>query len=158
MAELPSGTVTLLFTDIEGSTRLVRLLGDRWAEALADHRRVLREAAEAAGGEEVDAHGDELFLTFPAPAAAVAAARAAQLRLDRHPWPGEQPAGAHCDQDRQRRQAPPLAARRRVALAAGPQQRLDRLPHPARRRRTGEQSLARGQCQQPAGEGADGGR
>jgi class 3 adenylate cyclase len=52
--ELPSGTVTLLFTDIEGSTRLLRELGDGYADALVEHRRVVRAAAAAYGGVEVD--------------------------------------------------------------------------------------------------------
>jgi class 3 adenylate cyclase len=52
--ELPSGTVTLLFTDIEGSTRLLHELGERYVDVLAEHRRVLREAFSRHGGVEVD--------------------------------------------------------------------------------------------------------
>jgi class 3 adenylate cyclase len=56
---LPSGTVTFLFTDVEGSTRLLHELGaEKYAEALADHRRVVREACSARGGIEVDTQGD----------------------------------------------------------------------------------------------------
>ncbi len=80
--ELPSGTVTLLFTDIEGSTRLLRQLGtDGYAGALADHRRVLRDAFAAEGGVEVDTQGDAFFVSFPTAAGAVAASAAAQAAL-----------------------------------------------------------------------------
>ena len=73
--DLPRGTVTFLFTDIEGSTRLLRQLGpERYAEALADHRRVLRDAFAAEGGVEVDTQGDAFFVAFPTAAGAVAAA------------------------------------------------------------------------------------
>jgi len=74
---LPSGTVTFLFTDIEGSTRLLHELGaERYAEALAEHRRVLREAFAAQGGVEVDTQGDAFFVAFPtAPGALRAAAK-----------------------------------------------------------------------------------
>ena len=58
MAELPRGTVTFLFTDIEGSTRLLRRLRSRYAEVLAEHRRVLRGAFEASDGCEVHTEGD----------------------------------------------------------------------------------------------------
>ena len=67
--------MTLLFTDIEGSTRLLRQLGpDVYAEALAEHRRVLRDAFDAAGGVEVDTQGDAFFVAFPTATGAVAAA------------------------------------------------------------------------------------
>jgi class 3 adenylate cyclase len=58
MRELPAGTVTFLFTDIEGSTRLLHQLGDAYAVVLADHRRLLREAFARHGGVEVDTQGD----------------------------------------------------------------------------------------------------
>jgi len=76
--ELPSGTVSFLFTDVEGSTRLLHELGaDDYAEALAGHRRVLREAFSAHGGVEVDTQGDAFFVAFPtAPGALRAAAEA----------------------------------------------------------------------------------
>ena len=65
-ADLPSGTVTFLFTDIEGSTRLLHSLGPAaYADALAQHRRVLREAFAAHGGVEVDTQGDAFFVAFP---------------------------------------------------------------------------------------------
>ena len=77
-AELPTGTVTFLFTDIEGSTRLLHALGpDAYAEALAEHRRALRAAFGAEGGVEVDTQGDAFLVAFPrAPDAAAAARRA----------------------------------------------------------------------------------
>ena len=73
--ELPTGTVTFLFTDIEGSTRLLHALGpEAYAEALAEHRRALRTAFAAHGGVEVDTQGDAFFVAFPtAPGAAAAA-------------------------------------------------------------------------------------
>src|SRR5205814_5073508 len=84
---LPSGTVTLLFTDIEGSTRLLQRLGDRYAEALSAHRRLLREIFAAHGGREVDTQGDAFFVAFPRALDAVLAAVAAQRALVAHPWP-----------------------------------------------------------------------
>ena len=80
--DLPNGTVTLLFTDIEGSTRLVHELGDAYADALAEHRRTLRAAFAAEGGIEVDTQGDSFFYVFRSAKRAVAAARRAQDALD----------------------------------------------------------------------------
>src|SRR5947207_5515944 len=80
--DLPRGTVTFLFTDVEGSTRLLRQFGpERYAEALADHRRVLREAFVAEGGVEVDTQGDAFFIAFPTAAGASASARVGQRAL-----------------------------------------------------------------------------
>ena len=87
MRELPAGTVTFLFTDIEGSTRLLHQLGDTYAGVLADHRRLLREAFARHGGVEVDTHGDSFFVAFVDPREALAAAAEAQTALARHPWP-----------------------------------------------------------------------
>ena len=64
MRELPTGTVTLLFTDIAGSTRLLEELGDQYADALADHRRRLRASFERYDGVEVDTQGDAFFVAF----------------------------------------------------------------------------------------------
>src|SRR5204863_3886383 len=75
MRELPAGTVTFLFTDIEGSTRLLHELGDAYADALAEHRRVLREAFARHGGVEVDTQGDAFFIAFARASDALAAAR-----------------------------------------------------------------------------------
>jgi predicted ATPase len=75
--DLPSGTVTLLFTDVEGSTRLLHELGtEAYAAALAEHRRVIREACAAEDGVEVDTQGDAFFVVFPTAPAALAAAEA----------------------------------------------------------------------------------
>ena len=74
MGELPSGRLTLLFTDVEGSTRLLHELGDRYADVLGEHRRVLREAFARRGGSEVDTQGDAFFYVFPSADDAVAAA------------------------------------------------------------------------------------
>jgi len=75
--------VTLLFTDIEGSTRLLHELGPaQYADALAEHRRVVREAAAAHGGVEVDTQGDAFFIAFPTPGGAAEAARAAREGLE----------------------------------------------------------------------------
>jgi WD40 repeat protein/class 3 adenylate cyclase len=87
MKELPAGTVTFLFTDIEGSTRLLHELGDAYAGVLADHRRLLREAFVRHGGVEVDTQGDSFFVAFADPRGAVAAAGDAQTALARHGWP-----------------------------------------------------------------------
>jgi predicted ATPase/class 3 adenylate cyclase len=82
MRELPSGTVTFLFTDIEGSTRLLHDLGtEPYAEALAEHRSVLREAFSRHGGAEVDTQGDAFFVALPTAPSALAAAREAQDAL-----------------------------------------------------------------------------
>ncbi len=75
--DLPSGTVTFLFTDVEGSTKLLHELGaEAYAEALAEHRRVIREACAAEGGVEVDTQGDAFFFAFPTAPGAIAAAAA----------------------------------------------------------------------------------
>jgi DNA-binding NarL/FixJ family response regulator/class 3 adenylate cyclase len=85
MPESPS--VTLVFTDIESSTRLVQELGDAYAELLDEHRDVLRSAALAAGGREIDCRGDEFSMAFTDPTSAVTAALDAQRTLAACPWP-----------------------------------------------------------------------
>src|SRR4030066_473785 len=87
MTSLPTGTVTFLFPDIEGSTRLLHDLGDDYAPVLADPRRLLRAAFTDAGGREVDAQGDAFFVVFPRARDAVAAAIAAQRAVLHHHWP-----------------------------------------------------------------------
>ncbi len=87
MRQLPTGTVTFLFSDIEGSTRLLQALGERYAEALADHRRLLRASFARHGGVEVDTQGDSFFVAFPDPTAAIAAAEEGQRSLAEHSWP-----------------------------------------------------------------------
>jgi class 3 adenylate cyclase/CheY-like chemotaxis protein len=84
----PTGTVTLLFTDVEASTRLVQRLGEEYGEVLARMRRVIRDAASTAGGSLVDARGDETFFVFEDAARAVAAAVSAQHALAAAEWPG----------------------------------------------------------------------
>ena len=89
MSVQPTGTVTLLFTDIEGSTQLLSALGpDAYAEALELHRDVLRDAFEQHEGYEVDTEGDAFFVAFASADQAVAAAMEAQQRLAAVEWPG----------------------------------------------------------------------
>ena len=84
--DLPSGTVTFLFTDVEGSTRLLQALGaDAYADALAEHRRILREAFGAHGGVEVDTQGDAVFVAFPTAPGALRAAEEARTGLAEGP-------------------------------------------------------------------------
>jgi hypothetical protein len=83
--QLPTGTVTLFFTDIEGSTQLLHDLGDGYADVLADHRRALREAFERYEGVEVDTQGDAFFVAFSHATNAVAAARDGQRALANGP-------------------------------------------------------------------------
>jgi predicted ATPase len=85
MRYLPTGIVTFLFTDIEGSTRLLHELGPDYAAALADHRRALREAFARHDGVEVDTQGDAFFVAFASPREAVAAAAESQAALQSGP-------------------------------------------------------------------------
>jgi DNA-binding NarL/FixJ family response regulator/class 3 adenylate cyclase len=87
MSDLPSGTVTFLFSDIEGSTALLRRLRDRYGAVLADHHRLLRAAFTEAGGTEIDSQGDAFFFCFRKARDAVRAALAGQRALDAHEWP-----------------------------------------------------------------------
>ena len=82
---LPSGVVTFLFTDVEGSTKLLHELGDAYADALHEHRRLLREAFSAHDGVEVDTQGDAFFIAFGRASDAVAAAADAQRALESGP-------------------------------------------------------------------------
>src|SRR5437763_9885211 len=91
MIALPSGTVTFLFTDIEGSTQLLKPLGPLYGDALAEHQRILRAAFAAHGGREVDTQGDSFFVAFGRAKDAVAAAVDAQRDLAAHPWADESP-------------------------------------------------------------------
>jgi class 3 adenylate cyclase len=87
-ASLPRGTVTFLFSDIEGSTDLVRRVGDEvFAEIRGQHRRLLRDAFAAKGGREIDTAGDGFFIAFDSARRAVAAAVNAQLALASSAWP-----------------------------------------------------------------------
>lgn len=87
MASLPAGTVTFVFSDIEGSTALLKRLGDRYAELLAEHRRIVRATFVSHGGVEIDAQGDAFFFAFARARDAVAAAAEAQLIHAGHEWP-----------------------------------------------------------------------
>lgn len=85
--DLPSGTLTFLFTDIEGSTRLLQQVGDRYALLLDEQRRLLRAAFAAEGGVEVNTEGDSFFVVFTSAARAAAAAVAGQRALAAFAWP-----------------------------------------------------------------------
>jgi predicted ATPase len=84
--DLPTGTVTFLFTDVEGSTKLLHELGaEGYAAVLTEHRRVIREACSRHGGVEVDTQGDAFFVAFPTAPGALKAARAITERLEAGP-------------------------------------------------------------------------
>jgi predicted ATPase/class 3 adenylate cyclase len=88
MSRQPAGTTTFLFTDIEGSTRLLQSLGDTgYARVLIDYRRLIRTAFQLGGGTEIGDQGDGLLVIFPRARDAVAAAVAAQLAIIKHAWP-----------------------------------------------------------------------
>ena len=127
MRELPTGTVTLLFTDIEGSTRLLHELGaERYADELSEHRRALREAFDRHGGIEVDTQGDAFFVAFPTAPGALEAAREAQESLSIPVRMGLHTGDAAADGRglRRRRRAPRRADRgsraRRTVLVSRP--------------------------------------
>ena len=85
--ELPSGLVTFMFTDIEGSTRLARMLGDSYGSVLGAHRKALRAALSDFDGVELFTEGDSFFVAFRDAGSALAACVAAQHRLSAHDWP-----------------------------------------------------------------------
>jgi class 3 adenylate cyclase len=87
MSELPTGIVTFLFTDIEGSTRLLQELGEAYGPLLEGHHAILRSAIAGAGGMVVQTEGDSLFAAFKSPAEAVSAAAVAQRTLASTEWP-----------------------------------------------------------------------
>jgi predicted ATPase/class 3 adenylate cyclase len=87
MPQLPTGTVTFMFTDIEGSTRLLQEVGESYADLLAEHHRILRQAIAAGDGAEVQTEGDSFFAVFQSAAGAVRAAVQAQRGLASHAWP-----------------------------------------------------------------------
>jgi class 3 adenylate cyclase len=89
VVDLPSGTVTLLFTDIEGSTSLIYQLGDHYAAVLEAHRRLVRTVLEKHDGCEVDSQGDGVFIAFGRAADAVAAAIEIQRALAQQASPSE---------------------------------------------------------------------
>jgi predicted ATPase/class 3 adenylate cyclase len=85
--ELPTGTVTFLFTDIEGSTRLLQELGERWRGVLEEHNHLLRKAIRGAGGVDLRTEGDAVFAVFRSAPSAVSAAAAAQRAVADRAWP-----------------------------------------------------------------------
>jgi class 3 adenylate cyclase len=89
MPALPSGTVTFVFSDIEGSTALLKRLGERYDGVLSDHRRLMRESFTERGGVEIDTQGDAFFFAFPRARDAVEAAVAAQRAHAGHDWPDD---------------------------------------------------------------------
>jgi class 3 adenylate cyclase len=88
MSELPSGTVTFAFTDIEGSTSLLKQLGDDYATVLSDHRRLVRDTFTTYDGVEIDRQGDAFFFAFVRARDAVTAAAEVQRAHVAHEWPG----------------------------------------------------------------------
>jgi class 3 adenylate cyclase len=88
MPPLPSGTVTFVFSDIEGSTGLLKQLGDRYDGVLSEHRRLMREGFTKHGGVEIDTQGDAFFFAFPRARDAVIAAVEAQRAHAGQNWPG----------------------------------------------------------------------
>jgi predicted ATPase/class 3 adenylate cyclase len=89
ISPLPTGTVTFLFTDIEGSTRHAQALGEHWPEVLERHNSLLSEAVTGEGGSVFGTEGDAVFAVFPSAPRAVAAAARAQRALTAEPWPGD---------------------------------------------------------------------
>jgi class 3 adenylate cyclase len=89
IADLPTGTVTFLFTDVEGSTRLLQRLGERYRAVQERHDAILRAAVGATGGRVVGTEGDSFFAVFTTPGAALGAAVRAQQDLAAGPWPDD---------------------------------------------------------------------
>src|SRR5579872_4458193 len=87
MSSLPTGVVTFVFTDVEGSTKLLRTLGrERYAEVLEEHARLLRDAFESEGGQVFGSEGDALFVAFRHASEGIRGAAAAQRALSEHDW------------------------------------------------------------------------
>jgi predicted ATPase/class 3 adenylate cyclase len=89
MSTLPTGTVTFFFSDIEGSTRLIQRLGDRYPDVLLAHHAIQREALAANGGHELRTEGDSFFIVFESALEACAGAAAVQKTLAQHAWPND---------------------------------------------------------------------
>jgi class 3 adenylate cyclase len=87
LSSLPTGSVTFLMTDIEGSTALLQQLDERYSTLLTDVRRIIRRSVQTSGGHQVDARADEYFAVFEKPTAAVEAALAIRNRLRERAWP-----------------------------------------------------------------------
>ena len=86
-SRLPTGTLTFLFTDIEGSTRLLSRLGEQYPAVLETHAKILRRAIDEQEGIEVSTEGDAFFAVFPSAIQAILAAVNGQMGLSRGPWP-----------------------------------------------------------------------
>ncbi len=84
---LPAGTVTFVFSDVEGSTELLKQLGDGYGELLSEHRRIIRETFGGHGGVEIDSQGDAFFFAFARARDAATAAVEAQRAHEEHDWP-----------------------------------------------------------------------
>jgi class 3 adenylate cyclase len=93
MTSLPSGTVTFVFSDIEGSTELLKRLGDRYSELIAGHRQITRDIFGAHAGVEIDVQGDSFFFAFARARDAVAAAVETQRAHAEHDWPAGETVG-----------------------------------------------------------------
>ena len=89
MAQLPAGTVTFVFTDLEGSTALVKELGERYGDVLSQHRRIVREVFGGSGGTEIDTQGDAFFYAFPRAREAVTASVEVQRAHAAAEWPAD---------------------------------------------------------------------
>jgi len=87
MTSLPTGTVTFFFSDIEGSTRLIQQLGERYPDVLLAHHTIQRGALAANGGHELRTEGDSFFIVFESALEACAGAAAVQEMLAKHAWP-----------------------------------------------------------------------
>ncbi len=127
--ELPVGTVTFLFTDIEGSTQLLkRLGGETYGGALADQQPIVRETFVEHGGHEIDTQGDSFFVAFRRAKDAVSAAIGCQRRLAGHTWPDDAELrvrmGIHTGE-------PAVGGERYVGLGVHRAARIRRLPRGA---------------------------
>jgi class 3 adenylate cyclase len=91
MGQLPTGTITMLFSDIEGSTLLLGRLGEHYGEALSAQRALLRAAFSEGHGREMGTEGDSFFVVFESAGDAVRSCLAAQRALSGHHWPGDIP-------------------------------------------------------------------
>jgi len=134
LARKDSVEVTLVFTDIEGSTALAHELGDRYVDVLSEHNRILREAIEQFDGDEISNEGDSFFAVFGSADGAVNACLTAQLALERHPWSHGRPVRARMGMSAHPF-GPMLAARPEAVKPAPPR---------ARRARRGAPTCARG--------------
>jgi class 3 adenylate cyclase len=90
MTALPSGTVTFVFSDVEGSTALLKRLDERYAEVIGQHRHIVRDTFGAHDGVEIDAQGDSFFFAFARARDAVAGAVGAQRAHAEHAWPDDE--------------------------------------------------------------------